>query len=63
MLVGVSQGQNQALLGLSRCDDALGRERMQGLLKRADVSDEGAADLLDRVDQIRQRRPRPRKRD
>lgn len=62
MLVGVSHGQNQALLGLSRCDDALGRERMQEMLKQAAVSDEGAADLLDRVDQLRLRRPRPTKR-
>ncbi len=63
MLVGVSHGQNQALFGLSRCDDAVGRERMQELLKQAAVSDEGTADLLDRVDQIRLRRPRPTRRD
>jgi tetratricopeptide (TPR) repeat protein len=62
MLVGVSHGQNQALLGLSRCDDALGRERMPELLKQAGASDEGVADLLDRVDQLRLRRPRPRRR-
>jgi tetratricopeptide (TPR) repeat protein len=60
MLVGVNHGQNQALLGLSRCDDALGRERMSELLKQAGVSDEGSADLMDRVDQLRLRRPRPR---
>jgi len=62
MLVGVSNGQSQAVLGLSRCDDALGRERLQELLKQAGASDEGAADLLDRVDQLRQRRPRPKTR-
>jgi tetratricopeptide (TPR) repeat protein len=60
MLVGVSNGQNQALLGLSRCDDALGRERLQELLKQAGASDEGASDLLDRVDQLRLRRPLPK---
>ena len=62
LLVGVSHGQNQALLGLSRCDDALGRERMQELLKQVPMSDEGTTDLLDRVDQLRQRRPRPKRR-
>jgi len=62
MLIGVSHGQNQAVLGLSRCDDSLGRERLQELLKQAGASDEGAADLLDRVDQLRLRRPRPRRR-
>ena len=62
MLIGVNHGQNQALLGLSRCDDALGRERMPELLKQAGVSDENAADLLDRVDQLRLRRPRPKRR-
>jgi len=59
LLVGVNHGQNQALLGLSRCDDALGRERMQELLKQVPMSDEGVTDMLDRVDQIRLRRPRP----
>jgi tetratricopeptide (TPR) repeat protein len=62
LLVGVSNGQNQALLGLSRCDDALGRERLQELLKQVPMSDEGAADLLDRIDQLRLRRPRPKRR-
>ncbi len=62
MLIGVSHGQNQALLGLSRCDDVLGRERLQELLKQAAVSDENAADLLDRVDLLRQRRPRQKRR-
>jgi tetratricopeptide (TPR) repeat protein len=60
MLVGISDGQSQAVLGLSRCDDALGREWLQELFKQAGVSNAGAADLLDRIDQLRLRRPRAR---
>ena len=54
---GVADGPRQTLYGLSRCDDLLGRERMQELLKKAGLSDEGIADELDRIDQIRTRRP------
>jgi tetratricopeptide (TPR) repeat protein len=54
---GVADGPRQALYGLSRCDDLLGRERMQGLLMKAGLSDDGIADKLDRIDQIRTRRP------
>jgi len=57
LAAGVANGPRQALYGLSRCDDLLGRERMQELLKKAGLSDEGIADKLDRVDQIRTRRP------
>jgi tetratricopeptide (TPR) repeat protein len=54
---GVANGPRQALYGLSRCDDLLGRERMQALLKQAGLSDEGIADKLERIDLIRTRRP------
>jgi hypothetical protein len=54
---GVVDGQRQGLYGLSRCDDSLGRERMQALLKDAGLTDEAAADTLDRIDHIRSRRP------
>jgi tetratricopeptide (TPR) repeat protein len=57
--IGASGGQLQVLLGMSRCDDALGREQMQELLKQALASDEGATDMLDRIDQLRRRRPWP----
>ena len=60
LAVGVSRGQIQLLLGLSRCDDALGRERIKELLTPAAGSDESAIDIVDRVDQIRRRRPWPR---
>ena len=57
--LGVAHGPRQALFGLSICDDRLGRERMQELLKQDGLADAGIADLLDRVDQTRLRRPRP----
>ncbi|MBN2464119.1 tetratricopeptide repeat protein [candidate division WOR-3 bacterium] len=57
--IGASGGQLQVLLGMSRCDDGLGRERMQELLKEALGSEEGATDVLERVDQLRRRRPWP----
>jgi tetratricopeptide (TPR) repeat protein len=60
LTTGVEPGQLQVLLGLSRCDDSLSRERMEELLKQAGLTDEGVAEMLDRVDQIRRRRPRPR---
>ena len=60
LTTGVEPGQLQVLLGLSRCDDSLSRERMEELLKQAGLNDEGTAEMLDRVDQIRLRRPRPR---
>jgi len=59
---GVSRGQIQVLLGLSRCDDKLGRSRIEELLQQGGLSADGAAELLDRVDQIRRRRPYPRPR-
>jgi len=55
---GAANGPHQALYGLSRCDDELGRERMRELLKNAGQPEEGVNDMLDRIDQIRARRPR-----
>ncbi len=60
LALGVARGPRQALYGLSRCDDRLGRERMPELLKQAGLTDASADDILDRVDQTRLRRPRPR---
>ncbi len=54
---GVVDGQRQGLYGLSKCDDLLGRDRMQVLLKDAGLTDEAASDMLDRIDHIRSRRP------
>ena len=58
--VGVARGPRQALSGLSACDDRLGRERMQELLKQAGLADGSITDLLDRIDQLRMTRPRQR---
>ena len=57
LAVGVVPGQLQDLLGLSNCDDWLGRERTKELFKQAGLTDEGTAEMFDRVDQIRRRRP------
>ena len=54
---GVVDGQRQGLYGLSKCDDSLGRDRMQVLMKDAGLTDEAVVDLLDRIDLIRSRRP------
>lgn len=54
---GAANGARQGLYGLSKCDDSLGRERMLELLKRSGSTDEDVADLLDRIDMIRSRRP------
>jgi tetratricopeptide (TPR) repeat protein len=54
---GTTKGRLQTLYGLSRCDDALGRERMVALLQRAGLSADAVADTLDRVDLMRSRRP------
>jgi hypothetical protein len=53
----VARGPGQALYGLSRCDDQLGRDKMRELLKQSGLSDASVADFLDRIDQTRQKRP------
>ena len=57
LAIGVAHGPRQARFGLSKCDDGLGRKRMQELLKEAGLVDGSIADLLDRIDQMRRRRP------
>jgi tetratricopeptide (TPR) repeat protein len=57
--VGVADGPRQALTGLVRCEDRLGRERVETLLKGSGLSDDQTAGLLDRIDQMRMRRPVP----
>jgi len=62
LATGVARGPRQALLGLSRCDDGLSRDRVQELLKQAGLADGSIADMLERVDQMRRKRPRQRSR-
>jgi tetratricopeptide (TPR) repeat protein len=62
LAAGVAHGPRQDLYGLSRCDDWLGRERLQDLLTATDIKAAAAADLLDRIDSIRTRRPWQRRR-
>jgi len=62
LTIGAVPGQLQALLGLSSCDDSLGRKRMKELLLQVGLTPEGSVEMLGRVDQLRRRRPWPRKR-
>ena len=57
--IGVADGPRQALTGLVRCEDKLGRNRVGALLKQSGVDDGKIADLLDRTDQMRMKRPVP----
>ncbi len=56
----VAHGPLQALYGLSVCDDSLGRERMEDLLNQGSTANASTGDVLDRIDQVRRRRPRHR---
>jgi tetratricopeptide (TPR) repeat protein len=58
--IGVADGPRQALLGLARCDDKLGRERMEKLFSRSKLNRLTIADLLKRTDQARQNASRAR---
>jgi len=60
LAIGVAHGQRQALVGVSTCDDKLGRDRVRELLKEAGMADGSTADVLERIDQMRRRRPRQR---
>ena len=55
--MGVADGPRQTLTGLAGCEDKLGRRRLVELLKSAGKDDGVIAELLDRVDQMRQKRP------
>lgn len=57
--IGVADGPRQALTGLVRCEDKLGRKRVEALLEQSGLDDERIADLLDRIDQMRMKRPVP----
>jgi tetratricopeptide (TPR) repeat protein len=57
LAIGAASGPGQVLHGLSKCDDRLGRDRMPELLMQAGLAEASIADLLDRVDQTRLKRP------
>jgi tetratricopeptide (TPR) repeat protein len=60
LATGVANGPRQALLGLSRCEDRLGRDMVQDLLVEARLAAGSIADVLERIDQIRRKRPHQR---
>jgi len=55
--MGVADGPRQTLTGLAGCEDKLGRRRLVELLEDAGRDDGVIAELLERVDQMRQKRP------
>ena len=59
LATGVANGLKQALLGLARCDDQLGRDQVRELLEQARLAAGTIADLLERSDQLLRKRPQP----
>lgn len=55
--IGVADGPRQALTGLVRCEDKLGRKRAETLLRNSGLDNAQIAGLLDRIDQMRMKRP------
>jgi hypothetical protein len=60
LALDVAHGPRQTLTGLCKCDDALGRRRMQQLLRQAVPTDQGVAGICEHIDQMHRRRPRQR---
>jgi DNA-directed RNA polymerase specialized sigma54-like protein len=58
LATGVADGPRQALTGLVRCEDKLSRNRVKRLLKESGLDEGKIADLLNRIDQMRMKRPR-----
>lgn len=56
---GFADGPRQVVTGLLKCEDKLGRTRVEELLKQAGLDERAASDLLDRVDQMRLKKPEP----
>jgi len=54
---GVADGPRQVLTGLVRCENKLGRRRVEQLSKEAGLDDRSIADMLDRIDQMHRIRP------
>jgi tetratricopeptide (TPR) repeat protein len=56
---GFADGPRQVVTGLVTCEDKLGRNRVEELLRAAGVDESAATDLFDRVDQMYRRKPEP----
>jgi hypothetical protein len=57
--IAVADGPRQAVTGLVRCEDKIGRDRVEARLKLSGFDGGKTTDLLDRVDQTRMKRPMP----
>jgi tetratricopeptide (TPR) repeat protein len=49
---GVADGPRQVLTGLVRCENKLGRKRVEELSKETGLDERSIADMLDRIDQM-----------
>ena len=54
---GVADGPRQVLTGLVRCENKLGRKRVEQLSKEAGLDDRSIVDMFDRIDQMHRIRP------
>ena len=59
LAIGFADCPTQVVTGLARCEDKLGRSRVEELLKEAGLDERDASDLLVRVDQMRLKKPEP----
>jgi hypothetical protein len=57
----VADGPGLVLGGLVRCEDNLGRKRMEELLKEAGFDGESTANMIKAIDQVRWKMGRARK--
>jgi len=57
LAVGVADGPRQVLTGLIRCENKLGRKRVEQLSREAGLDDQSIAGMFDRIDQMHRMRP------
>lgn len=58
----IADGPRQVVAGLLKCEDRLGRDRVEALARESGLDERAVADLLDRIDQMYQKKPEPRTR-
>jgi tetratricopeptide (TPR) repeat protein len=54
---GVADGPRQVVTGLVKCEDRLGRKRVEELLRNSGLDDRSVADVLEQISQVRQKKP------
>ncbi|MBN2465261.1 tetratricopeptide repeat protein [candidate division WOR-3 bacterium] len=58
----VAKGPQQLVAGLARCENRLGRERLESLLRESGLEERDIAEQLDLIDQARMRKPERKRR-